>query len=302
VHAFLEIFCSLNTVFWTRQTQQHAQITEQHEMRLGAGNDKMGNFKLYVQRGNEIEEHVVSKSRYARGNVSINTNAVRPGRILGAGGEEISEKKAELEQRIARAKQQRDELDRTATQRKGEMDNLMRQITELKHVRMQLQRSIMAPKDLERKLISDQKKVEDIAKRLQGDIAKEREQKRKAYAKAIENFLTAMEGLVKSGRDILGLDVQKNVTALARRELKRDISIASAALDDARSSLAQLKKDLTIAKKEREEAQVKFATAEKKLEEMQSEMGIEGFKAFYLQVIKGMFCFLPLLRLYVLPM
>jgi hypothetical protein len=227
VKAFLDTFCSFNTIFWVRQQEGMPRFDAEHEHMLCAGNPKLNSLKVYieqlsVQRGrgdvstSEIEEHIMSKSKFAIGGMpSINTNTVRVGRLLGADGEEVADKRAELEQRIAHAKAARLQLEGKARQRQVQLEDIVQQIAELKSTRTQLHQAMRLPREVNALLATAKRRRDDIRRRLEGDIVKMRETNQIAYADAIEALIHSMKDVARVGLDYAQSEGKKSATAIA---------------------------------------------------------------------------------------
>jgi chromosome segregation ATPase len=235
--------------------------------------------------GLDIREEVIKRSKYGSKNLSITNSSVGAKNVLGTGGEEVTDRRNDLERRIHEAKAARDETDHQLRAKNDEINALMQEISQLKSTRMQIQRALGLPKELERKRAADVRKRDEIGKRLAGDIIAEREQKKAAYAKSIDQLVQCMEGLIKAATECSEVEVEKAVAAYSKRELREAIMTAASALEDAKNGLRQLKVNVKEAQFEREKAQREFAEAEDRLKVLQEKHGGgAGFQQLYIKV------------------
>lgn len=286
VHAFLCSFGYVHQILWARQDGGCDKIGDRHFERLcPQGSSEQIRLYVHVQadstgrRGSrpnfDIMDYNCSRSKYnpsQRPTVSSNIISSKYNLFEG-GGDDVSTKKKELEDKIEEARKAYGEIDMEVDELRKKEAKIRQEISDLKAEKSHLLKLKKEPDTIRLRIASCKKILADFQQKLSVDADSLRRDKLKIYKKKMAAFQKAIAEVAKLGELCVDHHCSWAIAEGIRSELQSALRNASSELSDAKRKLNDFEREVQRAQRERDECNRTKAEKEREIEERQEQLG-----------------------------
>mmetsp|Transcript_8903 Transcript_8903/g.8810 ORF Transcript_8903/g.8810 Transcript_8903/m.8810 type:complete len:1147 (-) Transcript_8903:579-4019(-) len=285
VRSYLSVWNNLHLIMWARSTKQTKQITEKHYEKLCPQGVPTFSLNIHTADGGPLNftAYNGNKSRFGNHNMSTTakSNDVKNQHsLLGSGGEQIADMKAQLEGHLAEGKAALDKVNGEISLKKKEISLNKNEIAGLRKEKSDCQRTQQLPKTTRMNIETETRKKNEVEKRLGTGASSAKERLKGIYGEAIESLIGAIDQTISLSGTALTLQIDAAAAGIIKRELSQELNNARANVQDARRGLEEFISAEKKAQNDRKDVQIKFEQMAHRLTEIKKE---EGFKEKYVR-------------------